>query len=155
MVFKQYTKYEVNGEFLFVCNFPTCIYCCFEYSDLLVHMSNKHKHKFKAFECKECRRKFTTDKQLSLHSLDHLIPPSKTSLHVCEICKRKLGSLASLSRHRTRMHLYRCTLCPRTFYFNSTRKHHMLHRHMSSPNIPNTHRPATFGSAEPETILGI
>jgi len=156
MVFEKNT-FEVNGQFLFCCNFTNCPFYCFEYSDLLVHFPI-HGKNFKAFECSDCPAKFATDEKLRLHTLKHLfLVEKKVKKFQCEICDRPLASLQSLTQHRRR-HLYSCTICPRKFLYDSSRQVHLLQhydpqlakrRNISpSPQI-------SLPTLEPETILGI
>ncbi|XP_049311617.1 uncharacterized protein LOC105222953 isoform X3 [Bactrocera dorsalis] len=94
-------------------------------SNLAVHL-RRHVHDY-TYRCGVCKKLYATSTELKIHMRLH----TDEKPFVCDLCGFRTGTSSHLLTHRRRHHkqrlkVYKCELCPKTFYEKRT-----LHEHQN------------------------
>lgn len=92
------------------------------------HMRHNHKDKL-PFGCTQCSKRFSCERQSSLHERNHL-PPEMRPMYPCPVCKKNFPTPISVQGHIQSIHStdrsFICEECGKSFTTNHALKEHFI-----------------------------
>lgn len=100
-----------------------CNDCGKVYANSMALKRHSSRHSVARFQCKTCKRSYTTNEDLQKHVGIH------TGEHWCDVCFKIFASKGTLTAHKKRHlneHTYSCSICGQCFRCNVVRVGHEL-----------------------------